>query len=470
METDVMPSILDGLNIAKLALSAQQYAMNVTQRNTVNVNNPGYTRQDVLFTDLTVTSSWSANKTPGVDLWSVRNSYLDKSISYELPEFGENLVKYNALREIDALLQGVSGAGLGTHINEFFNSFTELSSNPTDSALRWQVLSRAQTMTQEFGRLYNEIQRVQTAANQHIKSNVEDVNTLTAKIAALNDRIETAHNLGQLEVEYGLRDERQECMEDLQTKINLFYFETESGSITVTTTQGDALVLGNKSFEIRLEQNVPNSVFYSLHLNGSDITATVTSGEIGGYLQVRDKLIPGYLKTLDEMAADIIKEVNIVHQNGFDLDGNPGNKFFDDSTLVPGYNGSVARYMNVLVTANQIAAAGDDGSGQSLGYGDNNNAKAIAGLIKDGALKHLGETYAALIYTVGSDQREAKETGENQQSVLSQIMGQRNAESGVSLNEEAINLIKFQRAYQASSRFVTVLNSLSAEILNFVGV
>ena len=514
METDVMPSILDGLNTAKLALSAQQYAMNVTQRNTANVNNPNYTRQDVFFTDLTVTSGWAANKTPGVELWAARNNYLDKSISYELPEFGENLIKYNALREIDALLQGVSGSGLGTYINGFFNSFMELSSSPTDNALRWQVISSAKTMMQEFSRLYNEIQRVQTAANEHIRSNVEDVNILTAKIDDLNGRIETANNLGQLEVVYGLRDERQQYIEDLETKINILYFdqhykkdesqntsshiyaEAGSGAITITTIQGDALVLGDQAFELKLgpaaavppSEGSPYGVNIYLDgklISGNVITDTngnweqyklgaITSGEIGGYLKVRDELIPKYLKTLNEMASDIITEVNYYHEMGYGLDGNKG-KFFKDSDIPTSISTPTARNMSfhddmydgLTVDANKIAAALRIDE-----YGDNSNAKLIAGLVNDkrGVLGQLGEKYAMLIYTVGADQRDAKTTLQNQQSVLSQLMSQRDAEHGVSLNEEAINLIKFQRAYQASSRFVTVLNSLSAEILNFVGV
>jgi len=481
-----MPSILDGLNIAKLSLSAQQYAMSVTQRNTVNVNNPNYTRQNLLFTDLTVASNWTAHGTPGVELWAARNRYLDQSISYELPALGENLVKYNALREIDAILQGTSGGGLGSSINEFFNSFTELSSSPTDSALRWQVMSRAQTMTDNFKRLYGEIQRVQTAADQHIKSGVEDVNILAAKIADLNGRIETAHTLGQLDLEYALRDERQQYIEDMQGKIGLLYFETESGSITVTTAKGDAIVLGNKSTDLVLGP-MTDSPFSGIFLLGNNITSSITSGEIGGYIQVRDELIPGYLKTLDDMASSIITSVNEVHAKGYDMNGNTGENFFVPLADLP--VGPVARVMSVYITnAAQIAAAGDNGAGGSLGIGDNNNAKLIA-LVGNGRILPaadnpnynpldpdsdpyiritLGEAYASLIYKVGSDQRNAKESGENQQRVIGQLMGQRNAESGVSLNEEAINLIKFQQAYQASSRFVTVLNSLSAEILNFV--
>jgi len=465
-----MPSILDGLNITKLALSAQQYAMNVTQRNTVNVNNPGYTRQDVTFSDLTVPSNWSASRTPGVDIWAVRNNYLDQSISYELPALGENLVKYSVLREIDAILQGTGGGGLGSSIAEFFDSFTELSSNPTNAALRWQVISRADTMSRDFHRIYAEIQHVQSSANMHVIRGIEDVNNLTAKIADLNGRIESAVTLGQKETEYALRDERQECMEELQGKLGVLYFETEHGSYTITTMYGDALVLGKTSYNLTFgDSSNPDSQFPDIYLGNKNITSiynatlkettVLLSGEIGGYLKVRDELIPGYLNQLDDMAETIIDKVNAQHNLGVGIEDPPSapNDFFNAFTSAR----NIEISSDIRNDPYKIAAA-------LSGYGlaDNQNAKLLAQI---GIDEKFGEKYAELIYVVGSDQKRAKETGENQQNLLGQLLGQRNAESSVSLNEEAINLIKFQRAYQASSRIVTVLNTLSAEILNFVG-
>jgi len=464
-----MASILDGLNTAKLSLSAQQFAMTVAQRNTVNVNNPNYTRQDVFFTDLTVPANWTTLGVPGVELSAARNAYLDKSISYELPSLGENLVKYNALREIDAILQATSGGGIGTSIDNFFNSFTELSSDPTDLALRWQTLSTAQTMVEDFHRIYGEIQRVQNSAEQHIKSGVEDVNKLTARIADLNGRIEAAHTSGQLETEYALRDERQQYVEEMQGKIGLLYFETESGSITVTTSNGDAVVLGNRSFDFVVDNTASgNPPFSDIYLRGNNVTNSITSGEIGGFLQMRDVLIPEYLQTLDDMATDIITNVNAVHALGVDLNNAAGGDFFVDLASLP--TGPVARVISVKITdPNEIAAAV-----AGMGIGDNGNAKALAAIGADkifgSGTQTISEVYAALVYKVGSDQRTAEQTGTNQQSLINQLLSQRNAESGVSLNEEAVNLIKFQQAYQASSRIVSVLNILSAEILNFVGV
>ena len=463
MESDM--SILNGLSTAKLALSAQQYAMSITQRNTVNVNNPYFTRQDVFFTDPTATTNWSVHGIPGVEVFANRNRYLDQSISRELSGLGENLVKHNALREIDAILQATGGGGLGTSIADFFNSFTALSSNPTDSALRWQVLSTAQTMVDDFQRIYNDIQRVQNTSELQIRRGLDEVNRLTAEIASLNERLEIAIAQGKKETEFALRDERQQYIEELQGRMDFLYFETNTGSITITTKQGDAVVLADRSYN--LSYNSPTDI----NLNGVNIIPAniasdgkaggYISGEIGGHLDVI-RMAQNYLNTLDDMARGIADAVNGIHthtatNDAYDLDGNPGLAFFS-------YVSGVADLKVEITDPRQVAAA------DTPQPGNNENAKLLAALantpISGG--QTANQMYAALVYQIGSDQRDARNAGEKQTVVLSQLLGQRNAASSVSLNDEAVNLLRFQQAYQASARFVTVLNSLSAEILNFV--
>ncbi|MDR0842537.1 MAG: flagellar hook-associated protein FlgK, partial [Acidobacteriota bacterium] len=429
---------------------------------------PHYARQDLVFTDPTAMANWMPGKLPGADVWSSRNDYLDRSINRELPELGEGTVKYSALHEIDSIMQGASGAGLGEALSNFFNSFTQLSSNPADLNLRRQTISSAEFVAGRFNQLYGDIQRVQTSANQHVKVGVEDVNSLTAKIADLNGRIEAAHARGLSEDEFALRDQRQQQLEDLETRMGVQHFETESGSVTVTTENGDALVLGDTSWNLEIGP-MAGSSFYGISLGGKDITASIKSGEIGGHLQIRDETIPGYLGTLDDMAAGIIERVNEVHAQGDDLDGNTGGDFFTPFTpLTPGSNTGAARTMSVAITDPRAVAAAATGAE----IGDNAGAKALAAIAGEklfaGGTQTAGEIYAALIYRVGADERNAEDTVSIQRSLLDQLQGQRDATSGVNLNEEAVNLIRFQRAYQANSRFATVLNDLSAEILNFI--
>ena len=456
-----MAGILDGLNTAKMALSAQQYAITITQRNAANVNNPNYTRQDLFFTDPTAVTNWTASGVPGVTMSAARNRYLDYSISREFSEFRENYVKHNALLEIDAILRATGGGGLGTSISEFFNSFTELSSNPTDSALRWQVVSRANTMAQDFERIYDNITRVKTSSEQQIVRGLDEVNNLTAKIADLNERAGIAKSRGDMETEAALTDERQMYLEELQGKIGILYFEhydteTDTISITVTTTRGDAIVLGNRSFALTASVTPTDT---TINLNGTgDVTKTIESGEIGGHLQMVNDLIPEYLNRLNAMAVTIITNVNSMHNGGMNLDGeiSGATGFVQDF-----FTGTYASDIAVNIDDPKKVVAADD----TAAIGDNSIAVLLGELGKTLA---LDKDYAELVYKVGSDQREAKEAIEKQQNVLNQLLDQRNSESGVSFNEEAINLIRFQRAYQASAQFVSVLNTLSAEILQIV--
>jgi flagellar hook-associated protein 1 FlgK len=462
-----MPSILSGFDTVQQALAAQQYALSVTQRNVANANNPSYTRQDVIFTP--VGEEDSTPGIPGVSLQAVRDRFIDYSISQELQSLSEHDVTYSALQQVDAVFNGNSGLDLQQALSEFFNSFDSLAATPEDLTLRQQVLQKANALAFEFHRLYGSIQQVQTSQDQSLSATVQEINSLTAQIADSNKKIMIADGMGSEDV-YTLRDNRQQLLEKLSSLMDLSYFETESGSITVTTRQGNPLVIEDQSHTLELAPRT-GEVFQGVFLDGSDITASLQSGKLGGLIDVRDNKIAGYLAALDDMAAAFIARVNEQHTQGIDLDGFAGEDFFTPFT--PGASGSnlgAARMINVaLADARKIAAA-DAGTGP----GNNANAKRLAGISEE-MLLSAGTTtahqfYASLIFKIGSDEKTAEDGVTTQTSVLDQLRNQRDAFSGVNLDEEAISIIKYQKAYQASARFANVLDVLSDEILQLLGV
>lgn len=462
-----MPSILSGFDSVEQALAAHQFALSITQKNVANINNPAYTRQDVVFTENS--ADQTASGIPCVDLQASRNRYLDYSISRELPTLGESSVEYDALRQIDSILNRQDGAGLQDALSKFFNSFSSLSSNPSDINLRQQVLTCANALAREFQRLYGGIQQVQTALNQDVKTSVDEVNAATTRIADLNAKIAAAH-AAHSEDEFTLRDARQQQLETLSNLMNISYYETESGSITVATGQGALLVMGDTCHNLELA-SMADSPFFGVSLDGADITDTLESGTLGGLIAMRDDRIAGYLNTLDDMAAGIIERVNEVHAQGDDVDGAAGGEFFSPFTQsIPGSNAGAARSMSVALTDPRAIAAAASGGG----VGSNENAKLLAAIGNEALFSTATETavdaYASLVYRVGADEREAEEAIATQDSLLAQLRNQRDAAAGVSLNEEAINIIKYQKAYQASARFANVLDSLSEEVLQLLGV
>jgi len=459
-----MPSILSGFDSVQQALAAQTFALSIAQKNITNANDPDYTREDVVFTgdDSESTNSGVA----GVSLQAVRNQFLDYNISQETQSSSMSSVESDALQQIDAIFNG-SGESLQQSLSDFFNSFTSLSSSPEDLTLRQQVLSSANALSNQFHTLYSGIQQVQTSEDSALSSTVDQVNSLTSQIAALNQQIAAAQG-AQSQNLSTLQDSRQQLVEQLSGLMGLSYYQTNSGAITVTTQQGGALVIGNQSNSLQLSST--NGTFQSVLLNGADITNSIGSGTLGGLIDMRDNKCAGYLSTLDDLAATITFTVNQQHEQGSDLNGQDGGDLFTPFTPAnPDSNAGAARAMSVAITdLTQIAAAGPGG-----GAGDNTNAQLLAGISNQKLFSNSNETasqfYADLVYRIGTDEQTASDNVSTQQSILDQLNNQRDSFSGVSLDDEAVNIIKYQTAYQASAQYATVLNTLSGDVLNILG-
>ncbi len=456
---------MSGFDTVQQALAAQQFALSIAQRNVANVNDPNYTRQEAVFTPVGQEFQFGIS---GVSIQASRDRFIDYSISRELPSLGENSVAREALQQIDAIFGGSGGESLQEALSSFFRSFSSLTSAPEDASLRQQVISSANDLAGEFRRIYGAIQQVQTSTDRSVKYAVDNINSITAQIADLNKKIPDAQQ-SHSELASGLRDTRQQLLEQLSNLADVSYYETESGSITVTTRQGGLLVLGDESRALTLTRSAAGP-FQGIQLNGVNITDSLESGELGGLINLRDNVLSGYLNALDDMAVTLTARVNEQHAQGSDRNGAAGGDVFTPFVeVIPGSNAGAARAMRVAITdAARIAAAG-----AGAGVGDNTNARLLAGISEEKLFSDSTQTaieyYAQLLYRIGTDEKNAESGVETQTDLLEQLKNQRAALSGVNLDEEAINIIKYQKAYQASSRLANVLDELSGEILNLLG-
>jgi flagellar hook-associated protein 1 len=466
-----MPSIIDGLYVAQRALYAQQFGLQVTQQNIANVNTPGYSRQRTNFIagvpPMQLDQSQAGMGVSGVFVDSFRDKFIDFRVNQEMQGQGEQNSVLSALQQVEVVINASGDHDLQAAMSDFFNSFSALSAKPEDLSLRQDVVSKGTALTGEFNRLYNTIQGVQTAQDQIVVDTLGEINTTTAGIAQLNARI------GQLRASQSPEesiavDQRQQLLDQLSSLADVTYFETETGAFTVTTKQGALLVVGDENRDLQAVPSTDGTLTH-IEVDNVDITDKISSGKLGGVLQARDKMIPGYLKTLDDMAATLTAQVNAQHALGKDYRGIAGGNFFVPFVQPAlGDNTGAARGMTMAIAdPNLIAAAGVGG-----GPGDNANALLLAG-IKDAAVFGSGTTanqiYANLVAVVGEDLRRADNLSQTQTQVLTQLENQRDSFSGVNLDEEATNIMKYQKAYQASARFVQVLNTLSDEIINLLG-
>jgi flagellar hook-associated protein 1 len=459
-----MPSILRGLDMVQQSLAAQQYALSLTQKNIANANNPAYTRQVAVFTTGIVDGL--DQPIPGVYTQAERNQFLDYGVNRETQSLGKFDVTSEALQQLDNLLNENSGLNLEQAISNFFGSFTQLSSNPTDITLRQQVLSAATALSTVFHGVYGGIARVQAAQDKTVANTVDEVNTLTASIADLNKKVQFAQATKSDEV-FTLRDNRAKALEELSALVDISYYENDRGAVTVTTHEGGLLVLEDEHHTLTAAPVAPNALM-GVMLDGVDITNSLQSGKLGGLIDVRDNKIAGYLASLDDMAAAIISSVNEQHAQGSDLDGAAGVDFFAPFVQsVPGSNAGAADSMAVAITdERQIAAAAAGGAS-----GNNTNAELLAGIADEDLFSDstIVEFYASLIYRVGSDEKTAEDGVQTQNDTLEGMKNLRDSLSGVNMDEEAANIIKFQKAYEATAKYAKVIDTLSDVVLGMLG-
>jgi len=464
-------------NVATTGINMARVAIEVTGENIANVNTDGYSRQTVMFkTGPTITSNGFPLGT-GVQLAQVRRNH-DELLQLQLVNGnsagGESSVKENALSQVEPFFNELTTEGLGQSLQDFFGSWKDLSTNAAGTAERQVVLSRSESLVDTFHRLSSNLNDSIESADRSLDGITRSITDFATSIASLNEQILQTERLGGNANE--LRDQRDNAVFQLAEKVGVGYSEQSDGTLTVTLPGGEILVEGNKYGTLTTQDDpatgLNDIIFTSSTGVVSDVTATIGNGqgEIGGTLQVRDEIVPGYLAQLDEMAKQLVTAVNTQHVAGYGLDGSTGTAFFTGAT-------SSTISINSALTVEKIAAAAKDPTSLLSGPGDNGNALKLAGLQSTSLTFTVGATattttvssyYNSLVSKVGVDARNAETTMLQNESFMKQLNTLRESHSGVSLDEELTNLIKFQKAYSASARMITTASEMLDTVLAMV--
>jgi flagellar hook-associated protein 1 FlgK len=334
-------------------------------------------------------------------------------------------------------------------MSAMFSSLSSLSTDPTNSADGAAVLTAGQNLATAFNTASNALTSQQTGLNTEVTQDVNQINQLTQQIAALNPKIAELNATGQNGGT--LQDQQNQLVLSLSALTSVAVTQTANG-VTLTTGNGTPLVVGSKNFTLQTTTG-SNGMQQVLDHNGTNITASLTSGDLGGTIQMRDKTIPGLLGQLDTLANQFGTAINAAQETGFDQKGKTGQNFFTIPTTVAG---SAATISMAITVPTQIASSSDGTAGSN-----GNLANLIA--VQTTALpagQTPGDAYANLVYQVGSLTSNATaESGATTASLL-QLNDQLNSVSGVSIDEESTNLITFQTAYEAAARVVTTVQAL----------
>ncbi len=447
--------IRNGTDIAKRAMMAHMETIRTAGNNIANVNTPGYSRQRFELTD---TLSEGQDMLSALSRRRVRDQYVDNHIRYESQTLGEWEMKSQLYGQIENVFLEPSENGLNAVLSEFWNSWADLSNDPDGAAARAVVVQQGTVAAESIKHLDSQLKNLRTFADSHIENNVTEINDIAVGIAQDNANIVSLEASGEEASE--TRDHRDMLLEKLSRLANTTVVERESGSTAVMiggrTIVDDAKVMALDTQKIPSGAMMVNDVIWA----DDGASTRLSGGEMAGLIDIRDNIIPGLLQDLDTVAVTLITEVNNIHSTGYGSDGSTGLDFFTGSDA-----SNIAVSGQLIADTSMIATSG---TGEP---GDNSVALSLAELVDATVApgtKTIGVFYSNILENLGAESRSATMMKENSETLLGFLEEQKENVAGVSLDEEAADLVRFQHAYQAAAQYMSVVNE-AMDILLSIG-
>ncbi len=503
-----MRSTFGSFNIATSGLFASQRSLDVTSHNISNANTEGYSRQRSLQRASTPiygnTSGVLGTGVESYDVIRMRSDYLDQKYWGQNKAYHEWRVKQEHLEQIEGIFNEPSNTGIRVVMDEFFLALEELSKKSGDATCRAAVIEKANMLATTINRNGREIINAIRDANFAVKSKVSEVNSLSEQIANLNKNIFNFELGGNKAND--LRDQRNVLLDQLSSIINITVTEMPgpNGNNYMDVKIGGMTLINHTTFnklttqdeDVNYDSATDNPDHPDGHnylgitdLGGGKISKVVWAGvtdqevkieggELKGLIEMRDgdgvdfnyRGLPYYLRRLNEFAEGFAASFNAQHKQGIDYEGNQGEDFFTGSSVYGVNCISLKVNPNLVANYNRIAASSSDD-------GESNNANMLQ-LIELRKSKNMFSSLTgtpddyvkSILSTLAVDSSQAERMSNNAQSLVFLTGNSRLSESGVSLDEEMSNMVKFQHAYNASARMVTTLDEILNTTVNRLGI
>lgn len=450
------------LEIGRNGLNIYRVAQEVTGENIANVNTPGYSRQRVMLESAPPTVHNGFPLGTGVKIASVERYYdglLQQQLVNAQTTQGFDTTKSTVLQQLEPSFNEIANDGIGTAIANYFSAWQDLSLNPGGSAERQVVLTRAQILTDNFHSVSKALTDTISIQNASIEPITDSINMTLTNIAQLNGQIYNTELVSGNANE--MRDQRDQLVRDLSLKIGINFTENSDGTTDIKYADtGAALVTGATAGTFSIDKTDPNNFVIQLApVGGATATITPVTGQLGATVTMRDTIIPDYLTQVDTLAKSVTDAVNSLHASGFSTTGGSGQDFFTPQAAIAG--SAAAFSIDAGLNISTIAA-----SGSAALPGDNSNALAIARLTTTKSVPSGAPTvtfssfYSSFVSKVGLDVLSSKTTVAQDEAFTKQLSTLRESNSGVSLDEELTNLVKYQRSYQASAKLITTVSEM----------
>lgn len=444
---------MDMISIGYSGASTAQVELNVTAQNTANAMTDGYTRQVAMISSIGASSGSSNSAGNGVQVDSIRrvsNQYQVSQVWYAASDNGYYSTQQEYLTQLETVLSD-DNTSLSGGFDDFFAALNAATSSPDDSALREQVISESGALALRVNNTLDYIDSQSSEIVSQEQAMVAQVNTLTSGIASYNQQIAEAEANG--DNASALYDARDQMVEQLSGIMDVQVNTDDQGNYDVTLKNGQPLVSGQESSSIALETNADGSQTMSLTFAGTTSTMnTDTGGSMGALFDYQNDVLTPLTDTINSMASQFADAVNTQLAQGYDLNGNPGEPLFiyDENSA----DGPLE--VNPDITADELAfSSSPDESGNS------DNLQALINISTEpleidglGSVT-VGEACSSIISNIGIYSQQNQTEAEAAANVYSEAQNQQSSVSGVSMDEEAVNLITYQQIYEANLKVIS---------------
>lgn len=439
----------DLLSIARSGAQAARIGLDVTAQNIANASSEGYVRRSASMAE--VASSGGAYRIGDLSLSGVR---LD-SITRNVDAFRQSEVRRTqsdlsrASAEVDGLENietAIEQTGVYESIVDFEASLQQLAQDATDTSLRASVIEKARTMAGTFRVAAEQLDSVGEGLRFQVSGDVTQVNRVAQELARTNARLSRASESSS--DKSALLDQRDKLLEELSGYANIATTFADDGTVAVKIggSSGIALVTGDEAATVTSTTADDGTVSFAV--DGDPLT--LAGGSLAGRQLALERL--ALVETdLDTLASDIATQFNDAQEDGIDLDGEAGAAIF---------SGTSAATLEVSVDDGRKLATAPAGSG--AGSRDLGNLTAIRAALD--TLDPAG-TMDGILFDVSGTLAGNKVTQSALQTIADTAQVALSAQAGVDLDEEAVNLVRYQQAFQASGRVMQVASDIFETLL-----
>ncbi|MFO0580750.1 MAG: flagellar hook-associated protein FlgK [Anaeromyxobacter sp.] len=462
-----MSDLISILTSGASALAAQQQAAATASHNLQNANTPGYARQRVELQAVLpaerVSGGYIGRGVSVQTITQARDRFLEAQLPAQLGLAANASAKASVLDGVSALDPDTNG--IASALSGFYTALRALGQNPADASLRSAAVAAARTLASAFNTTRSSLEEARSGVDAKLTGDVDEVNDLTRQVALYNRDIRAARAGGAGEPN-DLLDARQKAVDRLAELTGATPVGTSEGDVSLFMPGGTALVTGITAGTMSVIADPANGGHLALRFaqpGQAALPVSTAGGELGGLLEARDSTLGTSVNDLDTLAWDLAASVNTAHAAGYGLDGVTGRALFDAGLTPAGAAGALQLNAAILADPSRLAAS-------SSAAGLPGNAGALQALIAtEGQALASGRTAAQSVAKLTSDfgaaSRSADAASSLHASLADHLQTMRESVSGVSVDEELINLQKAQRGYEAIAKVIQASSDLFDTLL-----